>query len=258
MAALHEARARIADCTGAKIHAELENVERTHRLVLGNCREVLVYLAKSEEPDTMLALWDVGNREVLERFLDEYDRLLHNYVASVTSLRDHTRRLWDKYPPADAGLNTLYREAVDAAFAKNGLARFVQGLRNYSTHRTLPVARGQLTYSPEEGEKSAVVLDRDQLLEWNGWTVEAKEFLAAKPKSFEARPVVIEYTELVARFHRWFIQVFVSGHREAVGEFNARVEKHNALVEEARKLPVFANHPINRISEQEVNPPEGS
>lgn len=107
----------ISRSRGWRLRRELSGVARGYRVFLGNDRELRQFLDAHAQPDAALALWDDSNREGFERFLDEVDRLLHNYLASAASLRDHTRRLWQKYPPADAALAQEYERRAAAAFA---------------------------------------------------------------------------------------------------------------------------------------------
>jgi hypothetical protein len=105
----------------------------------------------------------------------------------------------------------------------------MQGLRNYSTHRQLPLASGQLSWTRGQGEKSAVVLDRDELLKWDKWTSGAKSFLQSQDKSVSVRAVVSEYTAQVARFNDWFARAFVEGHLPAFDEWRLLANEHDRL-----------------------------
>ena len=110
-------------------------------MFVGNARQFEAFLAHYDtDVKARLELWDMRNRKGFEAFLDEVDRLFHNFLAAATSLRDHTRRLWQKYPPPDPALAAEYQKRVKQTFADSPLANFVQRLRNYSMHQKLPVA----------------------------------------------------------------------------------------------------------------------
>jgi len=139
-----EARvARISELQGEmlaspdrKLVIEYKLVAKTYGVFKGNARELQGYLDRHSDPAVALPIWDLKHRERLHDFLDEVGRLLHNYLAAVGSLRDHTRILWDTYLAEDPA----YTEKVQATFAESGCCVFVQDLRNYTLHNQLPVA----------------------------------------------------------------------------------------------------------------------
>lgn len=136
---LKAARAELAQSPGALLSDELAGVARSYRLFQGNAREFAAFVGRFDTDVTArLELWDVKNSKPFEAFLDEVDRLLHNYLAAASTLRDHIRRLWQQHPPADPALIAEYDQRVREAFAESPVVQFVQRLRNYSTHSQLP------------------------------------------------------------------------------------------------------------------------
>jgi hypothetical protein len=230
------AEQRMKDCAGEELMSEFSSLARTARLFIGNEREFGKQFETYEDLPARLELWDARNREAFEAFLDEVDRLLHNYLASVTSLRDHTRRLWTKLPPADPAVRSEYQARVDATFTDSPLANFVHGLRNFSMHRQLPVVRGQLTWTPDTGETSAVVVSSSALREWDGWNASARAFLEDADEDVDLQAVVAGYSALVQDFHQWFGVAFVGGHLPAFDEW---VELRSEYVRLLRRAGVL-------------------
>jgi hypothetical protein len=206
---------KVVASDGSRLRAQLAAVARTYRVFLGNDRELQRYLAAHRELEAALRLWDTRNRDSFERFLDEVDRLLHNYLASVAALRDHTRRLWQKYPPADEALRSAYTARVTTTFAASPGCAFIQDLRNFSLHRRLALARGRLSFSPQAGLDAAVILVRQDLESWDGWKAPAREYLNAAPDEIDLAEVVSSYSSAVVEFNDWFGQAFVGGHLAA-------------------------------------------
>ena len=228
---LKAARADLARSPGALLSDELAGVKRSHRLFHGNAREFVAFFGRFDaDPSARVELWALKNRKEFDAFLDEVDRLLHNYLAAVTTLRDHTRSLWQQHPPADPALIAEYATRVRDAFAESPLVQFVQGLRNYSTHSQLPVSRGRLFWAAEAGDHPTVELSKSELLEWDRWNAAAKEFLDSAAEQIDLRIVVSEYTAVVDQFNEWFTCAFVSGHRRAFDDLNARQKHFNELL----------------------------
>jgi hypothetical protein len=119
-----------------------------------------------------MRLWAVQNREGFNRFLDEVERLYHNVAAAALSLRDHSYRVrnhWLQPVPSDT-LREEHDERVRQVFAESRTAQLVLGLRNIVQHRKLPRLRGHAEWRQGEAFTSKVHLDRDDLLEWDGWS----------------------------------------------------------------------------------------
>jgi hypothetical protein len=188
----------------------------TYHVFQGNELELREFLLHHERRENALPLWNVENREGFQSFLREVSRLLHNYLASVGSLRDHTRRLWNKYLPPEE-----YREKARVTFAESGLCVFVQNLRDYSLHRKLPVAYGHMFFDQDE-LVAAVKLDRADLLKWSKWPPLAKGYLTSLPEDdIDLRAIVDDYTTSVRDFNHWFGQTFVQHKLEAFQQFSA-------------------------------------
>jgi hypothetical protein len=198
-------RQALASSAEHRLVGDFESVARTYRVFLGNDRELQTFLARYNAVGEALRLWTVNNRPAFETFLDEVDRLLHNYLASVGSLRDQTRSLWRKHLPDDAA----YDERVRATFADSGFCQFVQKLRNYALHNKLPIARGRLDVVPNEEFTSRVILSRPDLLSWSGWPTPAKQYLANLPDDdIDLAGLVAAYTDIVTHFNDWFGETF--------------------------------------------------
>jgi hypothetical protein len=231
MERIRELEGTISASTGWKIRRELAGLARTYRLFLGNDRELQQYLVASRETQRVLELWDVRNRNGFERFLDEIDRLLHNYVAAAATLRDHTRRVWEKHLTADAALVAEYERRVAETFATAPVSQFVQALRNYTLHHRLAVARGRLSMTAGKFD-SAVVLGRSELLKWDGWPKPARAYLEAAARDIRIGGIVTEYTKAVTTFNDWFGHSFVGAHLPAFDDL-ARLEQELAAAYEA-------------------------
>jgi hypothetical protein len=142
----------------------------------------------------------------------------------VATLRDHTRRVWEKHRPDDPGITAEYARRVGETFADAPAARFVQQLRNYTLHRRLAVARGRLSMTAGGGFQSRVILVRDDLLEWGGWSPPARAYLEAAENHVGLDDVVAEYTTRVTTFNDWFGHAFVAAHLPAFDELT-RLER---------------------------------
>lgn len=234
-AQVKELRSKIVRSEGAQLQSELSAVSRMYRLFSMNERELRRHFDVYESVEATLELWDATHPERFEAFLDETDRLLHNYLAAAASLADHTMRLWKKYPPQDAALTEEYRRRVDEAFKSSPLANFIQGLRNLTVHRQLPVIQGTLSLTGGENASLAAVttLNKEALLAWDGWKGGAKKYLEEAGDSIDLEEVIAAYTASVHEFNRWFGQAWVGAHLAAFDELHKLEAEHVELLRQA-------------------------
>lgn len=119
--------------------------------------------------------------DVDDEFEKELVRFLHNYLTSVYSLieaqRVVMRHCWGEGSEFETGEYTDHRKAS----FETGEAEFMTELRNYCTHRSIPLPGISTTFSGGRGRPSLLInrltLDRDELLKWKKWTGPAKAYL---------------------------------------------------------------------------------
>jgi hypothetical protein len=184
----------------------------------------------------VLELWRDDKRQDFEQFLDEVDRHLHNFVASVATLRDHTRRVWNKHAPAQADMQAEYKRRITETFAESPLASFVQQLRNYTLHRRLPIAQGTLSWQRDEAIVSRVVLVKGELARWEKWPSTARQFLDEGDGDIDLLDVITGYAAKVASFNDWFGRAFVASHLPAFDELT-RLENELAAASASTEPP---------------------
>ena len=193
---------------GALLYSDLLALKRSLGLFVRNCEELLDLLRPTDghDPEATIKLWALQNREEFDRFLDEADRLLHNVVAAAMSLREHSYRVRDKWlPPAESDeLRAEHNDRVAKVFARSTTAQLVEGIRIIVQHRKLPGLLGSLSYdSATEVFESSLHLNRDDLLEWDGWSADLRTYLEGE-EDLDLAEIVPEYREAVVGFHGWF------------------------------------------------------
>ena len=208
LAEFNEKKSALRQSEGALLRSDLGALKRSLGLFVRNCDELLDFLRATDgrDPEATIKLWALQNREGFDRFLDEADRLLHNVVAAAVSLREHSYRVRDKWLPPAAGddLRAQHDDRVAEVFARSRTAQLIEGIRNIVQHRKLPRLRGSLSYSSAaEVFESNLHLDRDDLLEWDGWSAELRSYLQGE-EEVDLGEIVAAYRDTVVGFHEWF------------------------------------------------------
>lgn len=171
-----------------------------------NYRDLKLAIEMFSQSERIPLLFDQRESQII---LYHMVRLVHNYLAAAKTLVDHTRILInDWYKQTD--FLSEYKEQVKARFANNQLARFIEDLRNYALHYSLPITglRLQVTTDPEtntQTERVTFYIEKATLLRWSNWS-KGKEFLRKADKEIVIEQLVDEYYQQVFSFHSWMHQ----------------------------------------------------
>lgn len=132
-------------------------------------KRLIEHLNNSE--DIFAQLNDV---QKVQDILVEMARLLHNFIASAKSLVEYTRKIInERY--RDADFYEQYQTEVRKRFVNNHLSGFIEELRNYVLHYSLPLSsiNTSMILGSEDDPGSVRVsfrLKKVDLLSWDGWT----------------------------------------------------------------------------------------
>ena len=214
---------------GFRLKVDLEALGRAGHIMYRNAEELSKHA-------TAYLTGRRFSRDVDDEFEKELVRFLHNYLTSVTSLIDSQRvvmrHCWGKDSEFEKG---AYTEQRKASF-ETGEAEFMKDLRNFCTHRAVPVPGVSTTFSGGRGRPSVIAnrltFDRDALLESDSWSVPAKAYLNAKEKQFDVGPVIESYVNTASRFFNWFVNEINERNAEAKAEFLAAGEEYKEWYED--------------------------
>jgi len=146
--------------------------------------------------------YNQNEMENVDSLIAETKRLLHNFLASAKSLVDHTRVIVNRLY-ADHEFRNEYQSKLDQDLAKNPVQKFVQNLRNYTQHYTLPILALQITFS--EDLNFNIKMDVEILKQWDGWGT-SRAYLEAIGDNFCIVTLANEYFVLIQGFYSWLIQ----------------------------------------------------
>lgn len=217
-----------------------------------NLHELLALL-DAASTNQVLALQLIQNTAapvVADAFHRELAQRLHNYLAAATSLIDHVRRLMRGRTGAIAAEFEQRKRALYA----NAEVSFVQDLRNYAVHRSLPVTghKVAMRQGAEPAFESEVTLSIPHLLEWGKWTARSRDFLAQQGTSLALRHVIRRHGSRMRDLNAWLYNSLSSANEAALTDANRLVvavnahlmgvsldeaERHTRRMTERRHLP---------------------
>ena len=241
-AALEVAQRRIVEHPGYLEKQLYDGIARTVYAVLVPNRDELLGLLDRAASDADLAVelfQNVRRPVVRTRFEGAVMRALHNYVASAMTLVDHTRRVMrDRSGPIVEDFK-LRRQDVVA----NPEVPFIQGLRNFVLHHSLPFVGHQVRVQPEPNviATSEIQLSVRELAQWEGWSASTRAFIESHGEALTLRPIIRSHSELVVELNLWLYRQLADANADALAEVNELVVQRNAILggldmEEARSV----------------------
>jgi hypothetical protein len=194
----------IRSSKGQHVMDEVARLQASLRVVGRNKAELIRALDVLRQDDLILQLNAETNRSVLIGVVEDVGRLLANFLASASSLVDHTRRQplsLDDNPEFDEEI----REQVEQRLADDDDHAIADGLRNYSLHHgILPITAELKTIQQGiEIKSSGFKLSTNELLKWNRWTTKERTILARMGKTIDIGELTVRYFSKIEKFYAW-------------------------------------------------------
>jgi len=220
---------RIRASEGERVFWRMEALAAT-LFVFGENRLGLVKrLTQVEAPGNRAQFFSMRKRETLRLFQMDIMRLMHNFLASAFTLKEHSNVLARELLSGQS-LNREYQQEVAELFADSALAGLVQGLRNWMLHKGLLPVVVRLSATGENGEPvSSVVLRIDALKSWDGWNSRARQHLANLTSDPRLCDLVDSYSGLVQQFHCWLERRLLEVHTTALLESHELGSRFRAI-----------------------------
>ena len=153
------------------------------------CRAILWF----EDGKESFQLLDVNKRESLHQFLREVMRLFHNYLASVATLRDHTRKILNDFESEGHHLPE-YLEHVSQHF-DTPESQFIQISRNYMLHNSCIFTGSKLHWDQSGGFVLSITFGLQDLKKWDKWNAKSREFIDTQSEDPSLLPLINEYSK---------------------------------------------------------------
>lgn len=206
-----------------------DRVVRSRNVLVRNANELVGLLADAENdvfktlalmeaapaPDTAAEVRERLRAEA-ESFRDEFwpalDQRLHNLVASVTSLVDHTRPLVEFYSE-EPDFQTEFR-VLNAKVAEHPRSKFIRRLRNFLVHAgTAPLVSTMRLGGDASEPHLQIKLSAEGLLRWSGFHGEARSFIVEHPDGLPLRRIVGEYVTDMVELYEWLLAQYPRLHQ---------------------------------------------
>jgi hypothetical protein len=204
--------------------SDLNWLEVSHYILVQNFTEAIQI---PEVLDQNLELLSIDRRREAHALHLDFMRRLHNYLAAVKTLVDHTRafrRRW-AHDDFDRAFNARLEELLN-----NPVIKFVQELRNPAQHSRLPPITRVTTFEPVPPGPNTVrpvtrlvvkVKDLNDLYEWSPL---ALAYVRANTdrESIDVTLAVRRYQDLMDEFYAWFFKQLTITRKDLREDFDRR------------------------------------
>jgi hypothetical protein len=189
---------------GLKVVAAMNRLYTAQYILETNYQELLG-LVEAYEHD--LTIWTIENRHVLEKFLLEFSRFLHNYLASRHSFVSDTKVLL-----RSVRNSTLKQECQKqlAAFQASACTLFVNDLQFYIQNVEISEVTATFFAAPVDAKKTEFIsqqkllLKKEKLLEWKRWKQKSRNYIREQKQGLDLKHAIINYQQLIQSFYDWF------------------------------------------------------
>ena len=207
---------------GGKLFSELESLRLSLRVFLDATHDLLscinLFKSESESP----GFWDRPRRIDSERLEVRIQRGVFSATMAAMALVDHTRIFSNDFPVEG------YQEKVNESFAENSLHKFIQGLRNYTTHVRITKSNW-VVKSNKEGRSVFFLFSVTDLKKWDGWDSLSKTYIDSNPEGVNVEQLFQDYSNKVKSFHDWFRCKVWERSSEDLSEYFACKRTYNAV-----------------------------
>ncbi len=206
----------IEQSKGKDIHLRLRGLNHTKEILN---RNYFWLLQLNKFIPQHIEILHLENRNKLYDFQIELARHLHNYLASVKSLVDHTRVLKRKLN-LSSEFELLYEEQRKL-FLGTDVIIFIQQLREFTQHYEL-LPSGIEVHVSDDGNSETIILTltTSGLLEFSNWNAASKRIMEAHPKNINIFKLIEEYQSSVNEFYKWFYNEMEKLFKSELREFD--------------------------------------
>jgi len=187
-------------------------------------------LKMMKDPKVFLKVWDQKNPTKLEIIQYDVVRRLLNYLSSAMSLKEYTRILiefWYK----DTSFEKDYKKEIETRFKGNAVVGFIEELRNYSLHYSLPISFPQFSIDlHSRAIEHKFLISKKSLLNWSGWKTKARPYLDAQSDEIDMEKLIEKYYEIVSSFHHWLYDQILFIHKDDIEWISGMRKKLSQLL----------------------------
>jgi hypothetical protein len=221
---LLEQKDQLRDLEGWRVLKSLQDLRRSIDVFEGNARELLELMGEYRKNHGTPATFDLTRPESFDRYLDETQRLLHNYLAAAESIRNHVLRVQRNHVPEvrqDADTAEFVRRYEEVF--QDELGQVGRELRHLFLKDLIPQTDAYLAWGADPADRKADIrLVRSALLAERNWNKKARAYIDNAGDDILVNEFVVDHRQRIVDFYEWFRGAVLRRNQAAIAELEAR------------------------------------
>lgn len=219
---------------GRKVFEDIDVLEAMFFVFKTNYNDLMSFSLSSTTSDRIRLMQSKSDYGEIRFITREMARLSINYLASAKTRVDLNRNLINRRYRGTLFFDE-YKSEVESRFSNNPLSNFIEGLRNYSLHYSLPLSSLHIGVGVSKDEiiqgdlgAGIFVLHKSELLKWSNWD-KGREFLKESEGDIILEEVVGLYYQQVSDFHQWMISRILELYADEIDSVKNVIDRVNLL-----------------------------
>ena len=203
-----------------------------------------------------------NSEEIIQRFWDcdpsfrfklqkQLIRLLSNYLSSLFAVVDYSRKTLCNYLKENSDIFKKYKLKKDEYLKDNLYHKFLQDLRNYTSHNTFIKIGSEFSYNIEWTEsRKSIYIQKAELLQWDGWSEISKSFINLQEDKIRLNQILKNHFVEFVQFQNWTYLQILLVNKEKIESFLTDIKSiyKKASSENMNHLLIFKESYIRYIN----------
>lgn len=204
-----------------KLYSRIRDTRLPLYTLRHNYKDLFTSISKFHNHVGTAQFWDLPY--LRSNIQKEISKNLFNYLSAACAIIDLSRRSARKL--LSKPQQVLYFQNIKNVFVSSIEYRIIRNLRNYISHYSNPRLGVYSKWSLQETSKHAFYLHTSELLEWDEWDMEERNYLKTIGDKFEIEHLLRKYHyDFISTQDKFFHDV-VRNHFKSLADFAGEVEQ---------------------------------
>ena len=220
-------RGQISNHPGEIAHRRWASLQVAHTALMANEAELLAVVRRAETDATYRSALMANKEFERDVYFHQLFRTLHNYLAMLVTLVDHSRVHMRSYAGTDFAKeqkrrNGVVRESVSGTILRD--------FRNYMLHVAIPPMEFTVHWNRDHPDQETFValFKTRELLKWSNWSASSKRYLRSTD-TINVGDLIDDYSQIIEDYYEWLYEQFQLLHGADIADRNRLVSEYDSF-----------------------------
>jgi hypothetical protein len=179
-------------------------------ILTDNYRELNKILEYHNSEEIKQKFWDT-DPSFRFKLQKQISRHLSNYLSSLFAVVDYSRKTLCNYIKENSSIFEKFNLKKESYLKDNPCHKFIQELRNYTSHNTFINIGSEFSYNIEWTEpRKSIYVQKSEILLWDGWTASSKSFINSQEEKIRLNEILRGHFVRFLQFQNWtYLQILL-------------------------------------------------